>query len=85
MLTVGETLSTTTGEAGPADAAVLPAPSEAVPAARLIPKVPSPVMPLIRTVGVAEVPLRTLTEPFAVPVLFSVTLPGNRLMLAAPL
>ncbi len=85
MLRVGAVLSTVKVPLGPAAADVLPAVSLAVAAAMLTPSVPLPVIPLMRTVGVALVPFRTLTVPFAVLVLFCVTFAASRLMVFAPL
>ena len=71
----GGVLSTVNVALGPAAGAVLPAVSDAVPAAMEIPMVPSPVVFVIVTVRVVPEP-ETNTVPFAVPVLFKVTVAG---------
>jgi hypothetical protein len=77
--TFGGVLSTVNVALGPAAAAVLPAVSLAVPAAIEMPSVPSPVILLSVTVRVLPEP-ETPTVALAVPVEFSVILPGARVL-----
>ena len=85
MLTVGAVLSTVNVLLGPAAGARLPAVSDAVPDASEIPSVPSPVMLEMVTVRVVVPVPETATDPFAVPVLFRVTLPDASVTVLAPL
>lgn len=68
---------------GPAESAD-PAAFVAVPAATDMPRVPSPVIPDMVTVRVVRSVPVTVTVPLAVPVLFRITLPDERLNDVAP-
>ena len=76
--TDGGVLSTLKVVLGPAPVSKFPIGSEEVPAAMVMPSVPSPVILEIVTVGLLVVPLETLTDPFADPVLLRVILPEVR-------
>src|SRR5689334_7692345 len=82
--TCGGTLSTMKVAEGPAALLVLDKASVATPLAMVMPRVPVPVIPLMVTTGLLLVPLVTLMVPFAVPVLFRVTLILARLTVVAP-
>ena len=70
---LGAVLSTVIIAEGPAEGATFPLPSLAVPAAKLIPTVPSPKHKDRVTVRVVFPDPLTLTEQFAVPVVFRIT------------
>ena len=84
ILAVGGRLSTLKVVLGPAPVSELPTRSEDVAAAMVMPKVPFPVILEIVTVGLLVVPLETLTDPSADPVLLRVISPEVRLTVLAP-